>query len=213
MANEHQAYALHARLLAGERLPIDANDPWSGFYRIRLKSRTGEWSPIAYWYDSHTKELRCQIDGHDINERQAQELWPYAAKNPVSRNDFSERQRTGKWPGEHEAVIGHNVAPPDDTPESIGERIEDLAREADRLIKRGAANTEADSDQASDLANTLGELESKCTLLHKVEKDPHLNAGRAVDATWFPLRDRARQVKALLKQIVVTPYLMRRQME
>jgi hypothetical protein len=200
------------RLLAGEPLAIDANEPAPGYYRVRRRGRDG-YIPVAFWRDTKTGELRCHVDGADISEQRAIEIWPYAAKNPVSSDDYLERIRQGKWPGEHDAVIGHNMAPVDDAPEAIGERIEDLVREAEKLIKGGIALTQAACDQASDLANTLGELEGKCNKLHGVEKAPHLEAGRAVDRKWFPLRDYAADVKQRLKRLVVTPFLRKKDEE
>jgi hypothetical protein len=205
-------FTMYRRLLAGERLAIDANEPWAGFYRLRRRGRDG-YIPVAFWRDTGTGEWRCHLDGADVEEKRAIEIWPYAAKNPVSGGDYRVRMNSGRWPGEHEAVIGHNVAPLDDTPEAIGERIEDLAREAERLITSGAAMTQAACDQASDLANTLGELEGKCNKLHGVEKAPHLDAGREVDRKWFPLRDHAAGVKQALKRGVITPFLRRKQDE
>jgi hypothetical protein len=205
-------FTFWARLLAGEPLGIDANDPAPGYYRLRRRGRDG-YIPVAFWRDTTSGELRCHVDGADISEQRAIEIWPYAAKNPVSSNDYLERIRQGKWPGEHEAVIGHNAAPLDDTPGTIGERIEDLAREAEKLIKSGSALTQAACDQASDLANTLGELSSKCNTLHGFEKAPHLEAGRGVDRKWFPLRDYAGEVKQRLKRLVVTPFLRKKEEE
>lgn len=203
---------MYRRLLAGERLGIDANEPWPGYYRLRRRGRDG-YIPVAFWHDTHDGTLRCHLDGADVEEKRAIDLWPYAAKNPVSGADYTVRMNSGKWPGEHEAVIGHNQAPLDDTPEAIGERIEDLAHEAEKLIKGGAALTQAGCDQASDLANTLGELEGKCNKLHGVEKAPHLEAGRAVDRKWFGLRDHAAGVKQTLKRLVVTPFLRKKEEE
>jgi hypothetical protein len=110
-------------------------------------------------------------------------------------------------------VIGHNLAPAGDSIEAITERLEDLAREAEKLIAAGAATSQDLSDQASDLANTFGELENKVAALHKIEKEPHLEAGRAVDRKWFGLRDRAADLKKRLKAIVVTPWLVKRKAE
>jgi hypothetical protein len=45
------------------------------------------------------------------------------------------------WPDLNDAVIGHNSAPVEDTDTAIRDRIEDLAREAERMLKAGAAPT------------------------------------------------------------------------
>lgn len=192
--------------LSGNRKPNDGNSPQCGYYKTRRKGRDG-FVPVAYWWDTKTGELRCHMDGSDYDLQRALEIWPFASKNPVSTEDYGERIRTGKWPGEHAAVIGHNASPPDDTPESITERIADLAREAETMIAAGAALSEAVSDQASDLANTFGELEGKADKLRIAEKAPHLEASRAVDGKWQSLISRAADLKRRLKLIVVTPFL------
>lgn len=194
--------------LKGVRGDINPNDPQSGYYRTRRKGRDMD-SPVAYWMDSKTGEQRCFVDGTDF-DKYAIDIWPYASKKPISKEEYGERLSTGKWPGDSAAVVGHNNSPTDDSVEAIADRIEDLAREAEKLIAAGAAKTETDSDQASDLANTFGELEAKTSRLHKDEKDPHLEAGRAVDRKWFSLRDRAAELKKRLKAVVVTPFLTKK---
>lgn len=195
--------------LAGRHAPIDANTPHCGYYKVRRKGRDG-FVPVCYWWDTKTGELRCHMDGTDFDEQRALEIWPYASKNPVSAEDYGARLREGKWLGEHAAVIGHNKSPTDDTPEAIAERIDDLAREAEKMIAAGAAPSDDVSDQASDLANTFGELEAKIGALHDIEKQPHLDAGRAVDRKWFGLRDKAADLKRRLKLAVVTPWLKKK---
>lgn len=190
--------------VGGVVAPIDANDPQTGYFKVREK-RGGELVPVAFWWKDG--ECRCRINGNDVSAERAVELWPWASRHPVTYEDYTARIKTGKWPGEHEAVIGHNKAPMADDAEGIKERIEDLAREAEKMIAAGAATSEAISDQASDLANTFGEIESKIRELHKTEKEPHLEAGRVVDKKWFGLRDLAADLKRRLKLVVVTPFL------
>ena len=55
------------------------------------------------------------------------------------------------------------------------------AREARKLIAAGPAASEAICDQASDLANTFGELELKSEAFRAREKKPILDAGREID--------------------------------
>jgi hypothetical protein len=199
--------------LAGNRSAIEVNTPQPGFYRMKRKGNgTIEMVAIAYWTDSNTGELRCHLNGDDF-DRYGLEIWPWASKNPVSKEDYDARLRDGKWPGEHAAVVGHNAAPPDDSPEAIAERIADLAREAEKMIEAGAAADQPSCDQASDLANLLGELAGKCEDLHAAEKRPILEAGRAIDRKWFVPRDLASALKARLKQIVVTPWLTKQKAE
>lgn len=195
--------------LAGKVAPIHDSDPQTGYYRVRRKGRDG-FSPVAYWKDSTSGAQRCHMDGRDYDPDKAMEIWPYASKHPVTAEAYGERLRTGKWPDESAAVIGHNASPVDDTPDAIKDRIDDLAREAEKMIAAGAAQTAEIADQASDLANTFGELEGKSDRLRITEKAPHLEASRAVDARWQPLIARAADLKRRLKLAVVTPFLAKK---
>jgi hypothetical protein len=194
---------------------ISADEPKTGFYRSRRKNRqTGDvvFAPVAYWY-AEDGALRCQIDGQDVSDMIAREAWPYVSRRPISHELFTSVRAGAPWPDLNDAVVGHNSAPVEDTDAAIRDRIEDLAREAERMLKAGAAADQASADQASDLANTFGELSSKAIDLHKVEKQPHLDAGRKVDAKWFGLRDRADDLKRRLKAVVVNPWLNKKSQE
>jgi hypothetical protein len=200
--------------LKGVFSQISADEPQTGFYRSRRKDkRTGEvyFAPVAYWYKEGV--LRCQIGGREVDDIVAREAWPYVSRRPITHELFTAVRNGEPWPDLNDAVMGHNAAPVEDSLDAIKDRIEDLAREAERMLKAGAATDQAMSDQASDLANTFGELQNKVVGLHKVEKQPHLDAGRALDTKWFSLRDRADDLKKRLKAVVVTPWLAKRAAE
>lgn len=194
--------------LAGNRAPIHDGDPMPGFYRVRRKGHEID-SPVAFWYDTKDGSLRAHMDGSDFDLQRALEIWPYASKKPVTKDAYGERVRSGKWPGDSAAVVGHNQAPVSDDITAINDRIEDLSREAEKLITIGGAVDQAVCDQASDLANTFSELEKKADKLREDEKAPHLEAGRAVDGKWRATINRAADLKARLKRFVVTPFLQK----
>lgn len=209
--------------LKGERGDIHADDPQPGYYRARRSGKTVD-SPVAFWFDTKTGELRCHMDGENYplhgedlpsgkRKPGALDIWPYASKNPVTREEYTERIQTKKWPGDSEAVIGHNAAPTGDDITAISDRIDDLAREAEKLIAAGGAKDQASVDQASDLSNTFGELEKKTDRLRTDEKEPHLQKGREIDGKWRPLIERASDLKRRLKLIVVTPFLQKQDEE
>lgn len=194
---------------------IHADEPKTGFYRSRRKDKqSGQvtFHRVAYWY-KEDGTLACQVDGKPVDDLRAREMWPYVSQRPITYEVFDAVRNGQPWPDLNEAVIGHNKAPVEDTVEAIQERIDDLAREAERMMKSGGATEQAIADQASDLANTFGELQNKIVDLHKREKAPHLEAGRAVDKKWFGLRDRAEELKKRLKAVVVTPWLTQKAKE
>ena len=209
MATDNQ-WTWWQNALDGKVAPIHDGDPQSGYYRSKKKGAGDVLVPVAYWKDSRTGQQRCHVDGADADPQRALEMWPYVSKRPVTYNAYKERLTSGRWHDESAAVIGDNQAPPDDNTDTIAQRIDDLTREAERLIEAGAATADDVANQASDLAQTLGEIEAKITALHKVEKEPHFAAGRAIDLKWFSLRDTAAAFKARLKAVVVTPFLVAR---
>ncbi|WP_213287540.1 hypothetical protein [Bradyrhizobium sp. sGM-13] len=194
---------------------IHADEPKTGFYRSRRKNKQTNvitFAPVAYWY-KEDGTLRCQMDGRDVDDVRAREMWPYVSRRPITHELFTAVRNGEPWPDLNDAVIGHNNAPVADSMEAIQERMDDLGREAERMLKAGAATNQALSDQASDLANTFGELQNNIIDLHKKEKAPHLEAGRGVDRKWFGLRDRADDLKKRLKAVVVTPWLTKKAAE
>jgi hypothetical protein len=168
-------------------------------------------------------KIVCTLNGQPVEEVRSWELWSYVARSPAAYDDYKHRIDYGRWPNEIEAALeppwatdpkrmqaalGHNKPPQDDTFEGLQAHIDALAAEAKALIEEGAAKTQVEADRASDLSNLFGELQKKAIALHKAEKEPHLEAGRAVDKKWFPLRDTADNIKAALKRYVVTPFLL-----
>lgn len=206
---DKQDWTTWRKLLAGEKTPIHDGDPQAGFYKIQAPDKS--WLPVTYWFLDG--KLRCRISGKDVDEQIAREKWSFALKNAIPYETYKLVIEGGAWPNENAAVAGHNKAPVDDTLEAINERIEDLAREAEKMIVIGGATSAAIADQASDLANTFGELEKKADRLREDEKAPHLDAGRAVDGKWRTVINRANDLKARLKRYVVTPFLTQQEVE
>lgn len=75
---------------------ITEDAPQPGYYRVPRKGKQAE--SVTYWTDTQNGSLRCQVNGLDVAELRALELWPYAAKYPVSEKWFDAFASTGKWP-------------------------------------------------------------------------------------------------------------------
>lgn len=197
------------RALAGEQgLPLSEN-PESGFYR-RKANKT--FQAIAVWRDDASK-LWMRFDGRPSVAiepgMREYDAWPFFSASPISHDLYLAVTEQGKpWPDLNEAVTALNNNPPDDESfEALRDAIDDLAREAKKLADAGAAKHQSTADQAGDLANKLGELEKKADARRRVEKKPHEDAGKEVDATWNPIRDAAAAAKTLLKNAVIAPFL------
>ena len=79
----------------------------------------------------------------------------------------------------------------------------DLVRSATDAIAGKDLATDKDAcDLASNWATRLTELAKEADEARETEKRPHLDAGRAIDARWTPLRDRAKAEARKLKDRV-----------
>jgi hypothetical protein len=191
--------------LAGHRGPVAPGEMKPGCYRDRKD---------ALYYVLMDGEIALYVNGNrQADMTRAAERFDYCSQHPIPFEAYEHRVVHGMFPNDNPAVMGHNNAPTDDSVEAINERLADLKREADKLLEAGAATSQDMADQASDLANTFGELEDRAAKLHKKEKEPHLEAGRVVDRKWFPLRDMAADLKKRLKAVVVTPWLVKKKEE
>lgn len=166
-------YDFWRRRLAGEVVPIHDGEPQSGFYRLNRKS--GQSQPVAYWF-TEDGALRCRIGNTDVDEQTANERWPWASKWPITHEVYKSIMDGNPWPDQHEAVIrdraNSDAAPDDDSFDALKDRIEDLARDADALIKAGGAQSQGAADRASDLANRLAELHKTADAARSKEKRP-----------------------------------------
>ncbi len=87
------------------------------------------------------------------------------------------------------AVIGDNKPPEELTPDQVlANRVKKVASNFQDFLAKigGKIKTKAEADVAGNYATKFGEFKSSAEAQHKVEKEPHLLAGREVDAKWLP---------------------------
>ena len=194
------------RRLKGEVVALTSTmEPDYGFYRVPTKDRTS-WRAVAYWYGDDGK-LCCTLDGRPLREEQATMLWSWASRNPITHELYRAVIDGAPWPDVNAEVHRiSNEAPEDNSFTAIQERIDDLSREADRLIAKGAAKTQEDADQAANVAEKLSEYWHKADTAREIEKRPYLDKSNEIQAKWRPLLATA-EIHKRLKQIVCAPWL------
>ena len=196
-------YSYWHAVVQGKKLPMHDGEPHAGLYR--KSNRPVDDAVCYFWRDS---TLLCLLNGA-VQTHGGADIWNHCGHHAVSHEDYMHRIERGRWPNDHEMVAKSNRPPDDNSIEAVLAQLDALESEAKRLINDGAAKDQNSADRASDVANSIAEIEKKTVALHKVEKEPHLKAGRAVDGKWFPVRDRASNLKSEIKRIVVTPFLVK----
>lgn len=213
-------YEFYMARLRGDDVPMP-DAPQSGRYRLparRTEGRDGKaptsW-PVAIWRDDGTKKLKVMIGRGRLLEEDSKDTgdaflefsstgWPRCIV--VSEQEYRRVIDGGSWADEHDAVSRSNRAPADDSLDAIKERIEDLAREAAKLIEAGAATSQETCDRAADLANEIAKYEKRADLARKAEKQPFVDGAAAVDQRWQPVIAAA-AVYRRIKLVVITPWL------
>jgi hypothetical protein len=184
--------------LAGKRGQIHDGEPQSGYYRQRTShgkpgsTAAGPWEPVAYWKDSATGEQRCHVNGRAIGLQRALEMWPFVSKNPITDAAYWHRIDTGKWLDEDEGAAATRNGP-DIDPETdpVGSMKAEIEKAAAGAVAYKTIDSDEQSAKAQTLRSALTALSGKADKARKAEKEPHLQAGRDVDAKWQPLVNQA----------------------
>lgn len=184
-------FAWHSAALAGTRGPISADEPMSGWYR--QKSREGIYEPVAYWKDSQTGAQRCHINGKEPRDPlRGFEVWPHASRYPISAEAYWHRMDTGAWldddAGAAAAAKGPDIDPATDP---VGSMRAEIEKARAGLPNYAAIDSDEQAARAQTLRSALTALSGKAEKARKAAKEPHIEAGKKIDALWMPLTNDA----------------------
>ncbi len=207
-------YEVWMGLVPSHGSPKPESQIGAGFWR-RESGINGNATPVATWCESGM--WMAVIGDSDPIDPDCGEQWfkflgeTWSRLKAYSEADYNTAMETGVWP-DHVPVaarggMGDNN-PPDGSTEALLIEARDAIDKAKSLVSAGAAKDQDAADIAANVAKSLTELKAKIIAAHKVEKDPHLQAGRAVDDKFFPLRDGLVDFASALKGEVVGPYLI-----
>lgn len=176
-----------------EELPIHPGEYQLGYYRTRRKN--GPWEPVGIYPDENGVVVAFRGDRQvdDIPE-----LFQWCCRHPVSYEAYIGALEGENWPDD-DPTVAAQIAP---KPATIGDNSgyideAEVLRDQIEAAQEGADAYKKITDDAAlakaqSLRSRLLELSGEATKKHKAEKAPHLEAGRAVDKKWFPLRDAAK---------------------
>ncbi|WP_028732107.1 hypothetical protein [Rhizobium leguminosarum] len=178
--------------LAGTIGPIHDGDPQQGYYRTRFKDKP--WEPVAIWFEDgkwHAMRGERAIDASDI--------WTWCCRNPITYEAYTKAIEGGGWDDEPEPSIGHNQPADLDPYEALLHEFASEKEQAEAFMKK-PITTQAEADRAAIWSKRLSTIAKKATDLHKVEKQPHLDAGRNVDNKWRELKEEPDAISKKLKR-------------
>ncbi len=193
--------------LAGNKPEMHESDPQPGFYRWPKKAAYGArktFKAVAYWRQGKAF-MNCSIDDVDVEPEHGADIWVSVGSHPVSYENYQGYMETGRWADEHELVpMGSNQPPDDNSYEGLKAKIEELARDANKLLIDGAvATTQDEADQLSNLADRLAELGARAEEQRKAEKAPHDAAAEAVQKKWKPLVISSEVYKGIKNRLIL----------
>lgn len=183
----------------GKTLPIHESEPNQGYFRVKNRDKT--YDPVAIFYPEGSDDLVAYRAGREVRP---DEIWTWCCRSPVSFEAYTAATEGKGWPDD-DATVAEQVKTPEP---GIGDNS-GLVDEAEKLkdqieaAKKGASSYEKIKDDATlakaqSLRSRLLELKGEAEKKHKKEKEPHLEAGRAVDKRWLPL---AKDAEAIAKSI------------
>lgn len=172
-------------LIGTDKLPVHESEPQQGYYRCRVKS--GDWQPVAIWFDEETGSWLGYRDGKE--PRDVNELWTWACRNPVTFDAYEKALAGDGWDDEPKKVagIGDNSGEADPFEALKIEYLGEVEQVTEFLKK--PVKTQADADKMAIWKDRLSKIKSRAEALHKVEKQPFLDGGRAVDEKWRTLKE------------------------
>lgn len=177
--------------LAGRIGQMAEGQPEQGYYRTRFKG--GQWEPVALWLDNG--QWQAMRGERSVDPADA---WNFCRTYPVSYEAYQKAINGEGWDDEPPApAIGHNL--PSDPLEALKLEFEAEKEQAEAFMKT-PITTQDQADRAAIWSKRLSALTKRATDLHKVEKQPHLDAGRSVDDKWRVLKEEPDALSKKLKR-------------
>lgn len=206
------AYTFWNKRLSGEAIEAPDEGIAAGYFRNAYWQSNGtakrvkEFEAVAFWQDEGGEWCCARTkfgDGTNMNADQMRELFASCCKSPVSYEVYTAFFETGVWPEdaapeEPEADASAPEQTPDEALAAELAKQQKAAREW--LTKLGhKPATQEEADKAANFGTEFGAIETKAEKARKAEKEPHLEAGRKIDAKWNAIKDPAAVAKTWAK--------------
>ncbi len=173
--------------------PVHDGDPQCGYYRKRNKY--GPDYPVAIW-EKDGEIIALKGFKENSNQVDASDEWTYICESPITYEAYLDAFNSGEWPDDI-ATVGHNL--PEDPHDALAMELEGDKELAEQFLNTPVDTQEA-ADKAASWSKKLSEIAKKADNFRKVEKQPSIDEGKAVDVKWSPIRDDAKDLSTRLKR-------------
>lgn len=170
----------------GKTLPVHEGEPNQGYFRTRFKG--GVWEPVAIW-----KEDGQWLAYRSGKEVRADDIWTFACRSPITYEAYENAMVGNGW-ADDDKVVAAQVKPPEPTIGDNSGEVDEAETLKDQIAAALAGMTayekitdDKTAAKALSLRNRLNELSGHADKIRVKQKEPHLEAGKAVDAKWQPL--------------------------
>lgn len=188
MTFQHDNYEFwKAWLLTGQKPEISKERVPLGFFKMQNGTPVAIWecAPGEVVVLGGTARKSWRMTPDKISERLEYGGFGVAVKEDAYRHAFEK----GEWPDAESAERSDNAAP--QGVEGMLAEIEEIAARAAPLLKEPITEKEK-ADLAANLRDKLLKISKEAEETRKAEKQPHMDAAKAVDEKWTPARDRAK---------------------
>lgn len=187
--------------LEGKNPAYTDGDPQSGYYR-------GGNDPVAIWADADgimTAKVGVQ------RVRNVNSVWLRVCRKPISYNTYLDVVNGAPWPNEQAPTIGDNSSAMGVDQQFSDQIATKLEYFRGWLKKAGDAIgwTKETADAASDIKTAIAKIRTDGERERVKEKQPHLDAGKAVDAKWKAIASAAESAELEIVK-AAQPYLKER---
>jgi|KBSSwiStaDraftv2_1062776.scaffolds.fasta_scaffold03732_14 hypothetical protein len=176
--------ALSGVPVGSDELPVYADRPQCGFYRMRRGIRA-PWEAIAIFHRDDA--LVALVDGR---ETPPNSIWHWCCVHPISEMAYHHARETGQWGDLDDTVLvlqNQDAVPERFKNSAPYERLKqqiDLAIGSASLYETIADDTT--SLKAQSLRAKLIELANAADKLRETEKRPHFQQAKLIDSVWMP---------------------------
>jgi hypothetical protein len=184
--------------IGSDELPVSADRPQPGFYRMRRGIRA-PWECVAIF--ERDNAIVALVDGNEVPPNS---VWHWCCTNPITEDAYHHARETGQWGDLDDTILvlqAKDALPDRFKPSAPHQRLKqqiDLAVGAAAIYSGNL--DEVSSLKAQSLRAKLLELAGTADKLREAEKRPALEQCKLIDGVWMPLVKGSREAAGTIRK-------------